>query len=43
MLNENKPTFNYNLNRIKERVEGDFISVPEFDNPKDLLAWIGCK
>ena len=36
-----RASFNYNLNRIKERVEGDFVRVPEFDNPQDLVAWMG--
>ena len=33
-------TFNYDLNRIKERVEGEFVTVPKFDNPQDLVAWM---
>jgi phage-associated protein len=36
-----RAAFNYDLNRIKERAEGDFVSVPEFDNPQDLVAWMG--
>lgn len=32
--------FNFDLERIKSRVEDDFVAVPNFENRDDLIKWL---
>lgn len=33
-------SFNFDLERMQERVEGQFVRIPHFDNPMDLMNWL---
>ncbi|SSY70676.1 MULTISPECIES: hypothetical protein [Neisseriaceae] len=32
--------FNFDLERMKSRVEDDFVAVPKFENRDDLIKWL---
>lgn len=36
----NEEAFNFDLERMKSRVEDEFVVVPHFTNQDDLLKWL---